>query len=146
MLQWETLKSVTEIKSFIGLADYYRRSIEGFSKLTFPLTRLTRKDQAYVWDVHCEDSFHELKKNLMSAPVLIFPNLSESFIVYYDASKMGMDGALMQNSQVVAYASRKLKVHERSYPTHYLELEVVVFILNILRNHLFNSIFEMFSD
>jgi len=113
------------------LAGYYRTVIEGFSKLALPLTKLTRKGQAYVWDAKCEKSFLELKMRLTSAPVLILPNLKESFIVYYDASKMGLGGVLMQNRQVMAYASRQLKVHEKNYPTHDLKLAAVVFVLKI---------------
>ncbi|CAJ2638292.1 unnamed protein product [Trifolium pratense] len=122
VLQWGTPESVSEIRSFLGLAGYYRRFIEGFSKLALPLTQLTRKDQAFVWDVKCEESFQELKKRLTTAPVLILPDAKESFVVYCDASKMGLGGVLMQKGQVVAYASRQLKVHERNYPTHDLEL------------------------
>jgi hypothetical protein len=84
VLQWESPKSVFEVRSFLALAGYYRRFIEGFSKLALPLTQLTRKGQ-------------ELKKRLTSAPVLILPNSKESFVVYYDASKMGLGGVLMQN-------------------------------------------------
>ncbi|XP_050908927.1 uncharacterized protein LOC127122669 [Lathyrus oleraceus] len=146
VLQWETPKSATEIRSFLGLAGYYRRFIEGFSKIAMPLTQLTRKGQSYVWDVACEKSFVELKKRLTSAPVLILPNPDESFVVYCDASKMGLGGVLMQNGQVVAYASRQLKVHERNYPTHDLELAAVVFVLKIWRHYLFGSRFEVFSD
>jgi hypothetical protein len=122
VLQWESPKSVFEVRSFLGLAGYYRRFIEGFSKLALPLTKLTQKGQAYVWDAKCEKSFQELKKRLTSAPVLILPNHKESFVVYCDASKMGLGGVLMQNRQVEAYASRQLKVHEKNYPTHDLEL------------------------
>jgi hypothetical protein len=77
------------------LAGYYRRFIEGFSKLVLPLTQLTRKGEAYVSDAKCEKSFQELKKRLTSAPVLILPNPKESFVVYCDASKMGLGGVLM---------------------------------------------------
>ncbi|CAJ2642437.1 unnamed protein product [Trifolium pratense] len=122
VLQWGTPESVSEIRSFLGLAGYYRRFIEGFSKLALPLTQLTQKDQAFVWDVKCEESFQELKKRLTTAPVLILPDAKESFVVYCDASKMGLGGVLMQKGQVVAYASRQLKAHERNYPTHDLEL------------------------
>ena len=65
--------------------------------MALPLTQLTRKGQAYVWDVACEESFVELKKRLTTAPVLILPNLGESFVVYFDASKMGIGGVRMQN-------------------------------------------------
>ncbi|XP_050896118.1 uncharacterized mitochondrial protein AtMg00860-like [Lathyrus oleraceus] len=131
VLQWETLKSVTEIKSFLSLTGYYRRIIEGFSKLMLPLTQLTKKAQAYVWDVHYEGSFQELKRKLTYTLVLILSIPSESFVVYCDASKMGLCGVLIRNSQLVAYASRQLKVHDRNYPTHDLELAVVVFVLKI---------------
>jgi len=95
VLQWDSLKSVFEIRSFLGLVGYYQRFIEGFSKLALPLTQLTRKGQAYVWDAKCEKSFQELKKRLTSAPVLILQNPKESFVVYGDASKLGFGGVLM---------------------------------------------------
>ncbi|MCI65287.1 PIF1-like helicase, partial [Trifolium medium] len=81
---WGTPESVTEIRSFLGLSGYYRRFIEGFSKIALPLTQLTRKSQAFVWDDKCEKSFQELKRRLTSAPVLILPNPKESFVVYCD--------------------------------------------------------------
>ncbi|RZB86561.1 Transposon Ty3-G Gag-Pol polyprotein [Glycine soja] len=142
VLKWESPKSIFEIKSFLGLAGYYRRFIEGFSKLALPLTKLTRKGQAFVWDTQCEHSFQILKERLTTAPVLALPNLREHFEVYCDASKMGLGGVLMQNGQVVAYASRQLKTHERNYPTHDLELAAVVFALKIWRHYLFGSKFE----
>ena len=146
VLRWETPKSVTEIRSFLGLAGYYRRFIEGFSKLALPLTKLTCKGAAFVWDVKCEESFVELKKRLTTAPILILPNPEEPFVVYCDASKMGLGGVLMQNGKVVAYAFRKLKIHEKNYPTHDLELAAVVFVLKIWRHYLYGSRFEVFSD
>jgi len=131
--------SVFEIRSFLGLAGYYRSFIEGLSKLA-------RKGQAYVWDAKCEKSFQELKERLTSALVLIFPNSKESFVVYCDAFKMGLGGVFMQNRQVVAYASRQLKVHEKNYPTHDLELAAVVYGLKIWRHYLYGSKFKVFSD
>ena len=92
---WETPKSVTEIRSFLGLACYYRRFIEGFSKLALPLTQLTCKGKSFVWDVHCENSFNELMKRLRTDPVLILPKSDEPFVVYCDASKLGLGGVLM---------------------------------------------------
>ncbi|GAU44597.1 hypothetical protein TSUD_187870 [Trifolium subterraneum] len=87
VMKWGTPESVSEIRSFLGLAGYYTRSIEGFSKMALPLTLLTRKDQAFVWDEKCEKSFQELKEKLTTVPVLIFPDAKESFVVYCDASK-----------------------------------------------------------
>ena len=103
VLQWETLRSATEIRIFLGLVGYYRRFIEGFSKLALSLTKFTCKGRAFVWDVQCEESFTEYKKRLTSAPILTLPNPGEYFVVYCDASKMGLGGVLMQNSKVVAY-------------------------------------------
>ena len=79
-------------------------------------------------------------------PVLILPNPKESLVVYCDASKLGLGGVLMQNRQVVAYASTQLKVHEKNYPTHDLELAAVVYVLKIWRYYLYGSKFEVFSD
>ena len=146
VLEWESPKSVFEIRSFLGLTGYYRRFIEGFSKLALPLTKLTHKGQAFVWDTQCKHSFHTLKKRLTTAPVLVLPNPREPFEVYCDASKMGLGGVLMQKGQVVAYASRQLKTHERNYPTHDLELAAVVFAIKMWRHYLFGSKFEVFSD
>lgn len=97
--------------------------------MALSLTQLSRKGQAFVLDILCEKNFQELKKKLTTAPMLILPDSKEHFIVYYDASKMGLGGVLMQNRQVVAYSLRQLKVHEKNYPTHDLELAVVVFVL-----------------
>jgi len=146
VLQWEAPKSVTEVRSFLGLDGYYQRFIEGFSRLALPLTQLTRKGAAFVWDVQCEDSFQELKKRLTTAPVLILQNSSKPFVCYYDASSRELGGVLMQGGQVVAYASRQLKIHERNYPTHDLELAVMVFVLKVWRHYLYGSRFEVFSD
>ena len=74
--------------------------------MALPLTKLTRKGQAFAWDTQCEHSFQTLKERLTTAPMLVFPNPREPFEVYCDASKIGLGGVLMQNCQVVAYASR----------------------------------------
>jgi len=144
--QWETPKSVTEIRSFLGFAGYYRRFIEGFSKLALPLTQLTCKGKTFVWDTQCENSFNELKQRLTTAPILILPKPDEPFVVYCDAFKLGLGGVLMQDGKVVAYASRQLRIHERNYPTHDLELAAVVFVLKIWRHYFYDSKFEVFND
>ena len=129
--QWLAPKSVTEIRSFLRLAGYYRRFIEGFVRLAAPLTALTRKERKYEWTMECERSFQELKRRLTSAPILTLPTEGEKFVIYSDASKIGLGAVLMQNGKVIAYASCQLKEHERNYPTHDLELAVVVFALKI---------------
>jgi len=146
VLKWERPKSATEIRSFVGLAGYYRRFIEGFSRIVAPLTQLTRKDQPFAWTDRCENSFQELKQKLTSAPVLVIPDTSRPFEVYCDASHQGLGCVLMQERKVVAYASRQLKSHEKNYPTHDLELAAVVFALKIWRHYLYGAQFQVFSD
>ncbi|XP_052723766.1 uncharacterized protein LOC128193721 [Vigna angularis] len=109
VLEWENPRSVTEVRSFVGLAGYYRRFIEGFSKIVAPLTQLTRKDHPFAWTDRCEASFQELKRKLTSAPVLVIPDTAKPFEVYCDASHQGLGCILMQENRVVAYASRQLK-------------------------------------
>jgi len=145
VLKWERPKTVTEIKSFVGLAGYYRMFIKDFSRIVTPLTQLTRKNQPFAWTDRCEQSFIELKKRLTSAPVLVIPDTNKPFEVYCDASHQGLGGVLMQEKKVVAYASRQLKVHEKNYPTHDLELAVVVFTLKIWRHYLYGFQFQVFS-
>jgi len=146
VLQWERPKTITEIRSFVGLAGYYRRFIEDFSRVVAPLTQLTRKDQPFAWTDKCEQSFIELRKRLTSAPVFVIPDTGKPFEVYCDDSHQGLGCVLMQEKRSVAYASRKLKVHERNYPTHDLELAAVVFALKILRNYLYGAQFHVFND
>ena len=99
-----------------------------------------------MWDAQCENNFNELKRRLTTAPILILPEPDKPFVVYCDASKLGLGGVLMQDGKVVAYASRQLRIHEKSYPTHDLELADVVFVLKIWRHYLYGSRFEVFSD
>jgi len=82
VVKWESPKSTTGIRSFVGLAGYYRRFIEGFSKIVAPLTQLTRKDQPFAWTGKCEESFQELKRRLMSAPILVIPDVGKPFKVF----------------------------------------------------------------
>ena len=109
---------MSEVRSFLGLAGYYKKFVEGFSKIAAPLTKLTRKDVNYDWMDACQKSFDELKGRLTSAPVLALPNGRDGFVVYSDASRQVLGCVLMQNDKVITYASRQLKKHEENYPTH----------------------------
>ena len=125
---WTRPTSPTEIRSFVGLAGYYRRFVQSFSTIAAPLTRLTRHDVSFQW---CEESFQKLKTLLTSAPVLTLPEEGVDFTVYCDASGVGLGGVLMQKRKVIAYGSRQLKSHEKNYLTHDLELAAVVFVLKL---------------
>ncbi|XP_071909874.1 uncharacterized protein [Coffea arabica] len=125
--KWKRPENPTEVRSFLGLAGYYSRFIKDFSRIAGPLTNLTKKQGKYIWDVKCESSFQELKKQLIMAPVLALPSGNDSYT----------------NRNVIAYASRKLKAHEQNYPTHDLELAVVVFALKKWRHYLYGVTFEV---
>ena len=90
VMSWERPKSVFEIRSFLGLAGYYRRFIEDFSRLTTPMTRLTRKEVRFDWDDRCEEAFQELKRRLTSATILIVLDKGQGYTVYCDASRAGL--------------------------------------------------------
>ena len=101
VMSWERPKSIFEIRSFLGLAGYYRRFIEDFSRIAAPMTRLTRKEVNFDWDEQCEVAFQELKWILTSAPILIVPDRGQGYIVYCDASRAGLGCVLMQSGKVV---------------------------------------------
>nr|XP_025670309.1 uncharacterized protein LOC112770105 [Arachis hypogaea] len=112
VMEWERSTTMTKVRSFLGLAGYYRRFIEGFSRIVLPMTKLTRKDVPSVWTSECEESFQILKQMLTSAPVLILPKLHEPLEVYCDASLKHLGCVLMQHRNVMAYTSRQLRPHE----------------------------------
>ncbi|GJW48787.1 putative reverse transcriptase domain-containing protein [Tanacetum coccineum] len=143
---WASPKTPTEIRQFLGLAGYYRRFIEGFSKIAKPMTKLTQKKVAFEWGDKQEAAFQTLKHKLCSAPILALPQGAENFIVYCDASHKGLGAVLMQNEKVIAYASRQLKIHEKNYTTHDLELGAVVFALKIWRHYLYGTKCTVFTD
>ncbi|KAL0540140.1 hypothetical protein IC582_024370 [Cucumis melo] len=143
---WTRPSTVSEVRSFLGLAGYYRRFVENFSRIATPVTQMTRKGAPFVWSKACQDSFQNLKQKLVTAPVLTVPDGSGSFVIYSDASKKGLGCVLMQQGKVVAYASRQLKSHEQNYPTHDLELAAVVFALKIWRHYLYGEKIQIFTD
>ena len=128
--------NVTEVRSFIGLASYYRRFVKGFSSVASQLTNLTKKNVTFLWSDECEESFQNLKTLFTTAPILTLPVEGKHFIIYCYASYSSLGAVLMQERNVIAYASRQLKVHERNYPTHDLELASVVFALKQWRHYL----------
>jgi hypothetical protein len=146
VLSWKAPTSVSDIQSFLGLAGYYRRFIEGFSKMSKPMIELLEKDKQFEWTPACEASFQELKKRLTTAPVLVMPDMEKPFSIYCDASGQGLGCVLMQDGRVVAYASWQLRKHEGNYPTHDLELAAVVHVLKIWRHYLMGKRCELYTD
>jgi hypothetical protein len=105
VFSWKAPTSVGDIQSFLGLARYYQRFIEGFLKIIKPMTELLEKDKKFEWTPSCEVSFQELKKRLMTASVLVMPDMEKSFSIYCDALGQGLGCVLTQDGHVVAYAS-----------------------------------------
>ncbi|GJR14262.1 putative reverse transcriptase domain-containing protein [Tanacetum coccineum] len=136
----------TEVCQFLGLAGYYRRFIEGFSKIAKPLTKLTQKNKNYIRGEEQESTFQLLKQKLYEAPILALPEGNDDFGIYCDASLQGLGAVLMQREKVIAYASRQLKPHKENYITHDLELGAVVFTLKIWRHYLYGTKCTVFTD
>ncbi|WVZ58292.1 hypothetical protein U9M48_008575 [Paspalum notatum var. saurae] len=146
VLNWKQPQTVTEIRSFLGLAGYYRRFIKDFSKIAKPMTALTQKNAKFAWSSKCEEAFGTLKTLLTSAPVLAQPDITKPFDVYCDASGSGLGCVLMQEGRVIAYASCQLRKHEVNYPTHDLELLAVVYALKKWRHYLLGNTCHIYTD
>jgi hypothetical protein len=110
------------------------------------MRELLGKDKKFEWAAKCESSFQELKQLLTTTPVLVMPEMEKQFSIYYDAFRQGLGCLLMQDGHVVGYASRQLRKHEEHYPTHGLELAVVVYALKIWRHYQIGKRCEVYSD
>ena len=126
VVEWKPPRNVTEVRSFLGLAGYYRRFVKGFSMIAAPMTRLLQKNVKFEWGEECQRSFDRLKAFLTEAPVLTQPTCGKEYVIFSDTSLNGLGCVLMQEGKVVAYALRQLKLHENNYPTHDLELAAIV--------------------
>ncbi|KAI3708177.1 hypothetical protein L2E82_37301 [Cichorium intybus] len=137
VMSWEPPKSPLEVRSFLGLAGYYQRFVENFSRIATPLTKLTKKTEKFSWIEAQQSAFEQLRDGLCKAPVLALPQGGEDFVLYSDASLSGLGCVLMQRGRVIAYASRQLKPHEKAYPVHDLELAAIIFALKMWRHYLY---------
>ncbi|KAG8490508.1 hypothetical protein CXB51_016116 [Gossypium anomalum] len=145
ILEWKPPRNVFEVYSFLGLTSY-RRFVKGFSMIATPLTKLLQKYVKFEWFEKCQKSFDQLKNLLTEAPVLVQPKSGKKFVIYSDASLIRLGCILMQEGKVIAYASRQLKLHERNYPMHDLDLAAVVFVLKIWRHYPFSEKCHIYSD
>ena len=144
VVNWPTPTNVTEVRSFMGLAGYYRRFVQDFSKIAVPLTQLIRKGVAFEWSEERESAFQELKTRLTTAPVLALPSGTEGFVIYSDASHKGLGCVLMQNGRVIAYASRQLKLHDqciphRCYRTNNVSISLKQRLLLLIPDHVWDN-------
>ena len=139
VVNWKPPRNVTEVRSFLGLAGYFRRFEKGFSVIASPLAKLLRKGVKFEWTDKCHNSFEQLKEILVEAPVLMQPTSGKEYTLYSDALGISLGCVLMQDGKVVAYVFKKLKPHKQNYPTHDLELVVVVFALKIWQHYLYGE-------
>jgi hypothetical protein len=146
VLSWNVPRSVGDIRSFLRLAGHYRRFIEGFSKISKPMTEFLEKDKKFKWTSTCKASFQELKKRLTTTLILLMLDMEKLLSIYCDASGQGLGCVLMQDGHVVAYASRQLRKDEAHYPTHDLELAAVIHTLKIWRHYLMGKRCELYTD
>ena len=147
--QWPAPKTVTEVRSFLGLASYYRRFIQGFAEIAKPLHRLT-ENNTWHWTKECQEVFRELKTRLINAPILAYPSSEGRFILNTDASTQGIGAVLSQVQdgveKVVSYASRSLYKPERNYCVTRRELLAVVYFIKKHRHYLYRGDFEVRTD
>jgi hypothetical protein len=146
VLEWMPPTTVSEVQSFLGLDGYHRRFIPNFSRIMKPITELLKKGNKYVWSEACDEAFKYLKKLLTTSPVLAQPDTTKPFDVYCDASGTGLGGVLMQEARVISYSLRQLRRHEEYYPTHDLELAVVVMALRTWRHYLLGNVVHIYTD
>eukprot|EP00253_Pinus_taeda_P003664 PITA_03664 len=139
-------KDVANIRYFMGLAGYYRRFVEGFSRVSYPITSLQKKGKTFKWTAECQRSFEQLKHLLTTTPVLSIVDPEKDYVVCTDASKECVGGVLMQEGKVIAYESRKLKEHEQKYYAYDLELTDVVHALKMWRHYLIGKKFLLMTD
>ena len=122
---WAAPTKVTELRSFLGLTNYYRRFIKGYSTIACPLTDLLKKEKKWEWDAECQAAFQKLKYGITSEPVLRLPDLELPFEVHTDGSDRALGGVLVQEGHPVAFESRKLCAAEQRYIAHEKEMTAV---------------------
>ena len=143
---WPRLLTPIDIESFLGLAGDYKRFVDGFVFISSLLITLTHKRVKFEWLGKCERSLQILKDRIISAMVLTLPEGTKVFMIYCDVSRVGLGCVLMQHGKVVAYASRQLKVHDKNYTTHDLELAAIVFSFKIWRHYLYCDHVDVYTD
>jgi len=143
----EPPKSVPALRSFLGLASYYRKFIKNFAKIAVPLTNLLKKSAVtYKWEETCDEAFETLKGILGKAPVLKLPDFDKDFEIHSNASNFAIGGVLMQEGRPVAFESKKLSETERRWPTHEKEMWVVIHCLKTWGHYISSKDVVVWTD
>ena len=143
---WPQPKTVTQVRSFLGLAGFYRRFVRDFSTIAAPLNELTKKDVPFLWGTAQEEAFSVLKDKLTHAPLLQLPDFNKTFELECDASGIGLGGVLLQDGKPVAYFSEKLSGPSLNYSTYDKELYALVRTLETWQHYLWPKEFVIHSD
>ena len=143
---WPVPKNVHDVRSFLGLTNYFRKYIDHYSSIAVPLTNLTKKTISWNWTPKCQEAFERLKRCLTEAPLLRAPDESKPYEVVVDASDLGLGGVLLQDGHPVAFESRKLIPAELNYTTTEKEMLAVVHALRVWRCYLEGTEFTVFTD
>ncbi|CAG8567380.1 12055_t:CDS:1 [Ambispora gerdemannii] len=143
--------NITELRGFLGLAFYYRCFIQGFFNIAELMHKLLKKDQRYKWTKKHEEAFQKLKEKLIDAPVLLYPNFKNKFILATDASKLGLGAILSQldpdrNGRHIAYASRELSPAEQNDAVHEMEYLAIIWAVKYFRQYLLEQRFDLITD
>lgn len=146
IMEWPVLKDVADIRSFMGLTSYYRRFVEGFSRVAYLITSLQKKGREFKWTPEFQRSFEQFKHFLTTTPILSIVDPNKDYGVCTDTSKEGVGGVLMQEGKVIVYESRKLKEHEHKYSAYDLELTVIIHALKMWRHYLMGRKFLLLTD
>jgi hypothetical protein len=146
VLDWKPLRTMHQVRSLLGLAGYYRRFIPNFSKIAKPITDLLKNEENFAWNAERDEALQTLKKLLTTSPMLAQPDITKSLDVYYDASGTRLGCVLMKEGHVTVYSSRQLRLHEEHYPSHDLELAIVVHALRTWRHYLLGNVAHIFTD
>ncbi|KAH9722467.1 Endonuclease [Citrus sinensis] len=146
ILDWEPPSKVPELRSFLGLVNYYRRFIKGYSAKAAPLTDMLKKNRTWHWSEECQRAFEELKKAISEEPVLALPDHTKPFEVQTDALDFAIGGVLMQEGHPIAFESRKLNNTERRYTVQEKEMTAIIHCLRVWRHYLLGSHFTIMTD